>query len=317
MVPLYNKAAYIDRCLTSILGQTGVNFEVLVVDDGSSDNGASLVLEHRDPRIRLIRQENAGPGRARNRGAEEARAPYLAFLDADDVWHSNFLSESLAFVRVHPTVAALTWGLQLEPRGVTTERQWKGSGIPEGPFRAGPNTSAAVIVSMLTVMLPSCTVHERRSFLAAGGFYDKNRCLFSEDAYLYLRLLMQHSVAFQPRPLAIRYEDASELAVQRDGMRQVEPFLLDPESIYRDTPVPMRHLLGAVLTRRALKTATVCGYWGKSAMARMLVKRFMQPQDIIARYGISALMSCVGVTAILGWTHRNVLQSLLPSGERV
>jgi glycosyltransferase involved in cell wall biosynthesis len=95
IIPLFNKAAYIARCLNSVLNQTWQVFEILVVDDGSTDNGSDIVLAIEDPRLRLIRQENQGVSRARNRGASEASTDLLAFLDADDEWLPRFL-ESVA-----------------------------------------------------------------------------------------------------------------------------------------------------------------------------------------------------------------------------
>src|ERR1700736_6654005 len=84
VVPLYQKAATVRRCLASIAAQTLSDFEAIIVDDGSTDGCGDAVAELADPRFRLLRQVNAGPGAARNRGIEEARAAYVAFLDADD-----------------------------------------------------------------------------------------------------------------------------------------------------------------------------------------------------------------------------------------
>src|SRR5262249_7159571 len=83
ITPLYNKAPYIRRTLDSVAAQTFRDFELIVVDDGSTDGGERLVADYVDERVRLIRQPNAGPGAARNRGIAEARGELLAFLDAD------------------------------------------------------------------------------------------------------------------------------------------------------------------------------------------------------------------------------------------
>ena len=91
VIPLYNKDKYIARALDSVFGQTCQDFEVIVVDDGSTDNGAEIVRSYKDRRLRFIRQANAGPGAARNHGIQESRAPLLAFLDADDEWLPEFL----------------------------------------------------------------------------------------------------------------------------------------------------------------------------------------------------------------------------------
>lgn len=95
VVPLYNKAVYVERLLDSVLNQSFRRFELIIVDDGSTDGGADLVQNVHDPRIRLIRQVNSGVSAARNRGASEATGDFLVFLDADDYWSSQFLEVML------------------------------------------------------------------------------------------------------------------------------------------------------------------------------------------------------------------------------
>ena len=111
VVPLYNKARFIGRCLDSILAQSFSDFEVIVVDDGSTDASLELArVYQRDPRVRVVSQQNAGPGAARNRGAQEARGEFLAPLDADDAWEVNYLSESVRLLDSYgASVASLTW----------------------------------------------------------------------------------------------------------------------------------------------------------------------------------------------------------------
>ena len=106
VIPLYNKTDCIATALNSVLAQTYQDFEVVVVDDGSSDGGASVVERYTDPRIRLIRQANAGVSAARNRGIEEAKGEYVAFLDADDEWLPEFLAEIVALQKEFPDCKA-------------------------------------------------------------------------------------------------------------------------------------------------------------------------------------------------------------------
>src|SRR5687767_12772807 len=92
IVPLYNKGPYVRRMLDSISAQTFSDFELIVVDDGSTDDGPVQVDRHPDRRIRMVRQANAGPGAARNRGISEASGELIAFLDADDEWLREYLA---------------------------------------------------------------------------------------------------------------------------------------------------------------------------------------------------------------------------------
>ena len=98
IVPVYNGERYLREALDSIAAQTHRVIEIIVVDDGSTDGSAAIVARY-PARIRLYAQPNAGPAAARNRGIRDARGAYLAFLDADDVWHPEKLERQLARFR--------------------------------------------------------------------------------------------------------------------------------------------------------------------------------------------------------------------------
>jgi glycosyltransferase involved in cell wall biosynthesis len=92
VIPLYNKQAYVERAVASVLQSAYPAHEVIVIDDGSTDDGPQRVSAMGDPRVRLIRQPNGGVSAARNRGISAARGDYVAFLDADDYWTPQYLS---------------------------------------------------------------------------------------------------------------------------------------------------------------------------------------------------------------------------------
>jgi len=98
IVPAYNVSRYIEDCIKSILGQTYNRWELIIVNDGSTDNTAALVADfvQNDARIQLINQENAGVSAARNTGLMAAKGQCVVFLDGDDLWEPEFLAETVA-----------------------------------------------------------------------------------------------------------------------------------------------------------------------------------------------------------------------------
>jgi glycosyltransferase involved in cell wall biosynthesis len=116
IIPLYNKSDTIEATLSSVLAQSIEDYEVVIVDDGSTDGSAQIVAEISDPRVRLIRQDNAGPSAARNRGVALACGFWIALVDADDLWSHDHL-ESLAGAALNAGVVLAFSNLRLESRG--------------------------------------------------------------------------------------------------------------------------------------------------------------------------------------------------------
>lgn len=102
LTPAYNAARYIAQTLDSLLAQTFADWELVVVDDGSTDATPGLLAGYVDPRIRVIRQANGGEARARNTALDHAAGEFIAFLDSDDLYTPNALSDMVGFMRAHP-----------------------------------------------------------------------------------------------------------------------------------------------------------------------------------------------------------------------
>lgn len=277
VIPLYNKEPYVRRALESVAAQTFDDYEVIVVDDGSTDASARVVEEFAresqlGARLRLVSQPNAGPGAARNRGLKEARGCYAAFLDADDEWLPDFLAEGVKILDASDA-AAVTFNYYEFPSAASRAEMWRARGLREGVFTLRPDTTAALAVAALAFMSPCTTLARAEVLRRFGGFYERDRCVYAEDAHLWLKVLLNEPVHFDLRPLARLHVEAAGLSKNLKGARPVEPFLLDASEIEESCPAHLRPLLARVLAARALKTACVLGYWGDWRAARALVKR--------------------------------------------
>lgn len=106
ITPCYNGAKYITETIESVIAQTYLDWEMIVVDDGSKDQSADIVKKYveKDRRVKLVQQPNAGSAAARNNGIRRANGQYIALLDADDIWKPTFLEKQIAFMKLHDAI---------------------------------------------------------------------------------------------------------------------------------------------------------------------------------------------------------------------
>ena len=162
VIPSYNSAKYVGAAIESVLAQTYPSVDVIVVDDGSKDDTASVVARYDPARVRYIRQENAGVAVARNRGIEESRTRWIGFLDADDTWYPEKLARQMKILHSDPTVrfcysAFTVVDNDLKPLGVGRSPR-QGTALEDLLLRGN------VVGSICTVIC------DRELLLAAGGF---------------------------------------------------------------------------------------------------------------------------------------------------
>jgi GT2 family glycosyltransferase len=299
IIPLYNKAPYVLRALDSVNAQTLRGSEIILVDDGSTDRGADLVRLHH-PHVKVIRQENAGPGAARNRGLLEARGEGVAFLDADDEWRPEFLARAKDCLIKNPEAAAVSMGCH-HTTNPDMEALWDACGIRDGIYRVVPeNRSPALAVSLLAYMSPCSTVCRREVLLRHGGFYDRDKCLYAEDAYLFLKMLLNEPVAICRHPLVVVHGEASALSRNRSGPHPVEPFLKDPSSLIAGCPRESHPLLSRILAIRAVMTATAYAMHGQGKVARALLSLYCKNEVPAGYYRAFLLSRFAAVLPILG-----------------
>lgn len=224
IVPLYNKRSTIERALRSVSDQVDVTTEVIVVDDGSTDGSGEFVESLDRANINLIRQPNAGPGAARNRGAAAASGSLLAFLDADDEWCTTFLKYGTRALSSHPECVAYVSGYNALKYSNARPNIIARLGKKEGVDTLSDIYSDYDLMEHVHAMHSSCVLVRREAFSRAGGFYDEDRCVFGEDSYLWVQILLSGPVYWDPEPRVLFHVEDSELGF---AVR------------YRTTPIPI------------------------------------------------------------------------------
>lgn len=194
VIPLWNKRQTVAATVASVLGQTYAAFELIIVDDGSTDGGMAMLDSFDDPRIVRLTQANAGPGVARNAGIEVARHDWIAFLDADDLWLPDHLAE-LDRIRLSCPDAGLigTAFRRIGPNAVPPPRG------PDGPMIGtvdyfGRAARGEWLLCASTAAIP------RSSYAALGGFGDS---LQGEDSGYWARIALERPVAISRRVTAV------------------------------------------------------------------------------------------------------------------
>jgi GT2 family glycosyltransferase len=246
LMPAYNSAAFLPQALSSVLQQTVHDFEVIVVDDGSTDDTFEIAsgFAHRDARITVLRQANQGIGGARNAAFARARGQWLALLDSDDCWFPQYLGEQLAILERHPEIDVLS------ANAVNAGGAWDGT-----PYRRTPadrpyelrlldlvqHEDAVCILSLV-----------RCSMLAALGGFDPT-LRGSEDYDLWLRATAAgYRIFFNPRVLG-SYRRRSD-SVSADEVRMLEAIVI-PLRTLRARAIPDRALQSAI-DRQLLRFST-------------------------------------------------------------
>lgn len=135
VIPLYNKEASIKQSLMSVLSQSYEDFEVVIVDDGSTDNSVAKVDEIQDSRIRLILQENGGPSKARNTGVENAKGEWILFIDADDELLPDALQNFERAIHQNPSISFICAPFYRRIQGITSLAYSYTEKIIDNPFK--------------------------------------------------------------------------------------------------------------------------------------------------------------------------------------
>lgn len=204
IIPLYNKERHVARAIDSIYAQTYKNFEVIVIDDGSSDNSADVVIAMKMDNLSLIRQENRGVSAARNSGIRRSNGDIIAFLDADDEWRVDFLETIIQLMDRYDDAGLYATSYAIcGDDGIVTERNL--TGIPPSPWHGLIDNYFKVILYSLPIS-SSCVAIPKKVFVDVGMFAEGEPR--AEDQEMWFRVALKYKIAFCNTPCATYYHNA-------------------------------------------------------------------------------------------------------------
>lgn len=213
VIPLYNKVSHIGRAVDSVLKQTEQDFEIVVVNDASTDGGEEKVRQFADPRIRLFQREKPGPGghAARNLGIRESKADLVAFLDADDAYCPIFLETILRLKNRFPEAGA--YCTEYEIFGSNGRRKPRLRAIPPFPWEG-------IIPSYFESSLgeppvwTSATAVPKKIFSIVGFFPEGVR--LGGDLDMWLRIALSYPIAMSRVVGALYFRDAENRVCDKE-----------------------------------------------------------------------------------------------------
>jgi glycosyltransferase involved in cell wall biosynthesis len=209
IIPLYNKAAYVEKAIQSVFSQTFREFELIVVNDGSLDNSLEVVCNCQLSIVnyQLIDQPNQGVSVARNNGVKAAKYDYIAFLDADDWWEPTYLEEMKTLIDGFPEAGIYGCGYYK----VKNRRSIRANiGVEPGFERGLINYCRVYAKTMYMPLWTGTTVIKRTVFESEGGF--KPALKLGEDFDLWIRVALKYPVAFLNKSLAYYNQDVEEVS---------------------------------------------------------------------------------------------------------
>lgn len=201
IIPLYNKASTINKAINSILNQTVQDFEIIVVNDGSTDDGVEIVKRIIDPRIIVIDQANQGVSSARNRGIMESKYEWVAFLDADDVWKPTYLETIIELMHTYPNCSVCATAYQrCNANGILSDMRINGilndkNQILDNYFEIATKSDPPIHTSSVAI--------RKDSLLSIGGFPEGVHQ--GEDLLTWARLAANYKIAYCSKPHSIFY----------------------------------------------------------------------------------------------------------------
>lgn len=208
IIPLYNKEQSIYKTIQSVLNQTFIDFEIVVVNDGSTDNSLKIIEQINDPRIRIINKLNGGVSNTRNRGIREAKFELIALIDADDFWEPNFLEEMYSLINDFPNFSL--YG-SAHDEYENNSFSFKNNTLPV--LYRGILNNYFELAKSNVLFWTSAVIIKKEALLAIGGFNEM--ISIGEDLDVWFRINLNYKCVFYNKVLAHYNIDGPNRAMKK------------------------------------------------------------------------------------------------------
>jgi len=303
IIPTYNYAQYICEAIESVLNQTYKDFEIIVVDDGSTDNTKEVIKPYLN-KIKYIYQQNSGPSSARNRGIKEAKGEYIAFLDADDIWLPQKLELQIKFMEKEKEVGLIFSDMILfNEKGIIKNSFLKQKlFFNKLPIKPLSSTEKVIYDNVFNALLqenfiPTNTVIAKKECFNKVGFFDET--LFSvEDRDMWLRIGLFYDIGFINFPLVLtRFHETNisanqELAL-KSRLKVMKKFLN-----YSNLPIKSKKIIKQTINKIYFDLGYLYFTCEKFSLSRIYFRKFLKKNPFMFKPWIYILLSVLPTSAI-------------------
>lgn len=283
LIPLYNKQTAISKTLQSVLSQTYSNFEVIVVDDGSTDDSFAVAKKYIDERFeikgRIVHKDNGGVSSARNRGIQEAKYDYIALLDGDDLWKPTYLEEQVQLIKDFPKAAM--WGVNTAFIKNNQTYKWE-QGMGEG-YRGYVENYFGTRHNDLYC---SSSVVIRREVFDKVGCFDE-QISSSEDLDMWYRIILHYPIVFYDKILVYYNQNAENRVAYDTNVRfpltKDIKYYFDKHNSEFDRNPTFSHFMNNYVATNLLRDGYYFGTKQERADSDVVVRK-LRYQDIHSKY---------------------------------
>ena len=287
VIPLFNKEKYVERAIDSVLSQTSQVFEVVVINDGSTDNGPEIVRRYDDPRVRLVDQENEGVAAARNRGIIESKSELIAFLDADDKWLPNFIETILGLVERFADAGLYATGYRLLK---SEEHAYRNMTLKGRREKCGCYFDLSRNQNLISA---SSVVVRRSVFDRIGGF--REGYISGDDTDMWFRIGLWYKFALSPTICSLYHHYLSDSVRHTRLFGNSFPLYASFLEMKEDAQISssLKHKAMKYLSRRLAKKIEITFFNGLHTAATKRLHEYREAFGINLSY---IRLLCLGMT---------------------